>query len=83
VTTGISALRRAWWKVTRGSDTPLARAVRTYSRPSTSSIEERAIRVIMAAVAVPSVRTGSAMMARFSAGLRVNGTHESDGIQPR
>ena len=29
VTTGISALRSAWWTITRRSLTPLARAVRT------------------------------------------------------
>lgn len=41
------------------------------------------MRVIMAAVAVPRVRAGRAMMARFADGLRVKGTHVSAGIQPR
>ena len=83
MTTGISALRSAWWKVTRRSGTPLARAVRTYSRPRVSSIVERAMRVIVAAVAVPSVSVGSAMVRRLAPGWRVNGTHSSEGIQPR
>ena len=46
-------------------------------------MEERDIRVIIAAVAVPSVSAGSAMMARLPARLCDNGTHWSDGIQPR
>src|SRR5216117_1743101 len=62
---------------------PLARAVRTYSRPRTSSIVERDMRVIIAAVAVPSVSAGSAIVRRLVAGRCVNGTHWSDGIQPR
>src|SRR5688572_26468549 len=81
--TGMSALRSAWCSVTRRSGSPFARAVRTYSRPSTSSIDERDIRVTMAAVAVPSVRAGSAIIVRLATGDCNSGTHTSDGIQPR
>ena len=41
VTSGMRALRRAWWRITRRSGTPLARAVRVYSELITSSIDAR------------------------------------------
>ena len=44
VTTGRSALRSTWPIVTWRRDRPLARAVRTKSSRSTSSIEERMTR---------------------------------------
>ena len=39
--------------------------------------------MIIAAVAVPRVSAGSAMMRRFAAGSLKNGTHWSEGIHPR
>ena len=46
-------------------------------------MEARAMRVIIAALAVPSVSAGRLMMARLAPGLRVSDTHCKDGIHPR
>src|SRR5215475_6153735 len=48
VTTGMSALVSACLATTPAGGTPLARAVVTYSRPSTSSMPERVRRLMMA-----------------------------------
>ena len=45
VTTGAIALRSACERMTRSSDAPLARAVRTYGSSSTSSMRARTIRM--------------------------------------
>ncbi len=58
VTTGISALRSAWCSTTRRSDTPLARAVRMWSSPSTSSMLARVKRRISAELTTPSTIAG-------------------------
>src|SRR5229473_5121555 len=55
VTTGISAFLRACLPTTLQGGTPLARAVVTYSRPSTSSMPERVSRLMMASDVVASV----------------------------
>ena len=46
--------------------TPLARAVVTYSRPSTSSMPERVSRLMMASDVVASVAAGNTMWRRPS-----------------
>src|SRR5215471_7133049 len=59
VTTGIKALARACLPTTPSGGTPLARAVVTYSRPSTSSMPDRVSRLMMATEVVASVAAGS------------------------
>ena len=66
VTTGMRAFLRAWMKTTRRIDAPLALAVRMKSRLSTSIIEERVKRMLIAAPAVPKAIAGSTMCRRFS-----------------
>jgi len=53
-------------KTTRCQEAPLARAVRMKSRLSTSIIEERVKRMLIAAPAVPNAIAGSTMCRRFS-----------------
>ena len=53
VTTGISALGKACTKIRRGFSSPLERATCMYSVFSTSSIEERIMRAMIAANGVP------------------------------
>ena len=58
VTTGISALRNVCRRITTGSESPLARAVRTKSSWMTSTNDERVKRAMTAATAAPSVAEG-------------------------
>src|SRR5690606_3706737 len=53
------ALRSTWRESTRASGTPLARAVRTKSRPNTSRAAARTMRVSEAARAAPKAAAGS------------------------
>ena len=64
VTTGISALRSAWWTITTVSRRPLARAVRTKSAPSTSSTAVRVSRAIGPISTRPRVAAGRIRLGR-------------------
>ncbi len=83
VITGISALRSACLRITSRPARPLAAAVRMYSEPSTSSMQERVVRAMLAALAVPRQRAGSTMMVRLRRQSVVKSTHTTGGIQRR
>ena len=53
VTTGMSAFLSACLSTTARPASPLAAAVRTYSERSTSSMQARVVRAMLAALAVP------------------------------
>ena len=63
VTTGISELRATCHRNTVPGISPLARAVRTWSSRSTSSIPDRSSRAMEAVVKVPSVSAGRIRLA--------------------
>ena len=68
VITGISALRSAWRDTTTLLRSPLARAVRTKSWPSTSSIVVRVIRITIAINWMASASAGRIICCRLPNG---------------
>ena len=58
MTTGMRALRKACFHMTRRSGTPLARAVLMYSSFSTSRKADKVKRAMMAATVAPKVKDG-------------------------
>ena len=58
VSTGMSAFLSACFTITRFSGSPFRRASFTYSEPSTSSMDERVIRMWAAAKNQPSAKAG-------------------------
>jgi len=83
VTIGISAFLSACLRISTRPVSPLAAAVRMYSERSTSSMQARVVRAMLAALAVPRHSAGSSMMVRFRAGLVKKSTHTTGGIQRR
>ena len=63
--TGSSAFRRTWRQTTTRSRSPLARAVRTKSSWRISSVDERVIRAVNAAIPSPSAMAGPNVIWRF------------------
>ena len=80
---GISALRSACLRTTSRGRRPLAAAVRMYSDPSTSSMQARVVRAMLAALAVPRQNAGSSMIVRLRRGSVRKSTHMTGGIQRR
>ena len=69
--------------MTTRSVSPLAAAVRMYSERSTSSMQARVVRAMLAALAAPRHSAGSSMMVRFRRGSVKKSTHTTGGIQRR
>ena len=77
---GFTATRKACLSTTAGSASPLARAVRTYSSCSPSSMLARVMRTILASPSVPITSTGSTSPRAASSSLpRLHGASTYSG----
>ncbi len=79
----MSAFLSACFKITARPASPLAEAVLTYSERSTSSMQARVVRAMLAALAVPRQSAGKSMIVRFRRGSVKKSTQTTGGIQRR
>ena len=80
---GMSAFFSPCLSTTARPASPFAAAVRMYSERSTSSMQARVVRAMLAALAVPRHSAGRSMIVRFARGSVKRSTHTTGGIQRR